>query len=104
MSTLADAGVVVLLAGALVFFCAGTLGLLRFPDTLGRLHALTKADNVGLGLLVTALALEAGDLRVSVELLFIWILVMLSGATACHLLASRLAEAASRDRTDGDER
>jgi hypothetical protein len=35
-------------AGAFFFF-AGTVGLLRFPDTLTRLHALTKADNLGRG-------------------------------------------------------
>jgi len=34
-------------AGALFFF-AGTVGLLRFPDSLTRLHALAKADNLGL--------------------------------------------------------
>jgi len=38
-------------AGAFFFF-AGTVGLLRFPDALSRLHALTKADNLGLGLVV----------------------------------------------------
>ena len=37
---------VLLIAGGL-FFLAGTLGLLRFPDIYSRLHALTKADNVG---------------------------------------------------------
>ena len=42
-------------AGAF-FFIAGTVGLLRFPDTLTRLHALTKADNLGLGLVVLGLA------------------------------------------------
>ena len=41
-------------AGA-VFFLAGTVGLLRFPDPLTRLHALTKADNLGLGLVVLGL-------------------------------------------------
>jgi multicomponent Na+:H+ antiporter subunit G len=40
---------VAIVAGAF-FFLAGTVGLLRFPDTLTRLHALTKADNLGLGL------------------------------------------------------
>ena len=33
---------------------AGTVGLLRFPDTLTRLHALTKVDNLGLGFIVLA--------------------------------------------------
>lgn len=42
-----------------VFFLAGTLGLLRFPDTLTRLHALTKADNLGLGLVVLGLLPQA---------------------------------------------
>jgi multicomponent Na+:H+ antiporter subunit G len=37
------------------FFLAGTVGLLRFPDTLTRLHALTKADNLGLGLTMLGL-------------------------------------------------
>jgi monovalent cation/proton antiporter MnhG/PhaG subunit len=37
------------------FFLAGTVGLLRFPDTLTRLHALTKADNLGLGLIMLGL-------------------------------------------------
>ena len=32
-------------AGAF-FFLAGTVGLLRFPDSLTRLHALTKVDNL----------------------------------------------------------
>ncbi|MGB9018202.1 MAG: monovalent cation/H(+) antiporter subunit G [Pseudolabrys sp.] len=34
---------------------AVTIGLLRFPDTLTRLHALTKVDNLGLGLIVFGL-------------------------------------------------
>ncbi len=47
-------------AGAF-FFVAGTAGLLRFPDTLTRLHALTKADNLGLGLVVLGLLPLAGS-------------------------------------------
>ena len=46
--------IVAILAGAF-FFLAGTVGLLRFPDTLTRLHALTKSDNLGLGLVVLRL-------------------------------------------------
>lgn len=34
------------------FYLAGTVGLLRLPDVFTRLHALTKADNLGLGLIV----------------------------------------------------
>ena len=44
------------------FFFAGTVGLLRFPDSLSRLHALTKADNLGLGLIVLGLLPRAETL------------------------------------------
>ena len=54
-------------AGAF-FFLAGTIGLLRFPDTLTRLHALTKADNLGLGLVVLGLMPRAGGLLPALKL------------------------------------
>lgn len=78
---------VFLLAGA-VFFLAGTVGLLRFPDVFTRLHALTKADNVGLGLIVTGLCLEADSLAVAGKLLLIWLLVLISSASVAYLIAS----------------
>ncbi|MGB5671001.1 MAG: monovalent cation/H(+) antiporter subunit G [Sedimenticolaceae bacterium] len=71
-----------------VFFLAGTLGLLRFPDVYTRLHALTKADNVGLGLIVTGLALQATSWTIAIKLVFIWLLVLLAGASVAHLVAS----------------
>ena len=69
------------------FFIAGTVGLLRFPDVFTRLHALTKADNLGLGLVVAGLAVRAGSWAVVLKLLLIWILVLLASATACYLVA-----------------
>ncbi|PKI11324.1 Na+/H+ antiporter subunit G, partial [Shewanella sp. 11B5] len=60
------------------FFLAGTLGLLRFPDVYTRLHALTKADNVGLGLVVAGLAVQAQSWGTVGKLLLIWAFVMLA--------------------------
>lgn len=77
---------VLLLAGAF-FFLAGTVGLLRFPDVYTRLHAMTKADNVGLGLVVTGLALQADSWFVVGKLLLIWLLVLLASASVAHLVA-----------------
>jgi multicomponent Na+:H+ antiporter subunit G len=74
-------------AGA-VFFLAGTVGLLRFPDTLSRLHALTKADNLGLGLIVLGLALQAGSFAVAAKLVLIWLLALIGSATACYLIGN----------------
>ena len=75
-----------ILFGAL-FFAAGTAGLLRFPDVYSRLHALTKADNVGLGLIVAGLAVQAGSWPVTLRLVLVWVLVLLASATGCHLIA-----------------
>ena len=74
------------LAGAF-FFIAGTLGLLRFGDTLSRVHALTKADNLGLGLIVLGLLQLADSLADALKLLVIWALVLLGGTTAAQLVA-----------------
>lgn len=75
-----------LIAGG-VFFLAGTLGLLRFPDVYTRLHALTKADNLGLGLTVAGLAVQAESWAAAGKLLLIWLLVLLAGASVAHLVA-----------------
>ncbi|MDX2505821.1 MAG: monovalent cation/H(+) antiporter subunit G [Gammaproteobacteria bacterium] len=85
--------VIFLLAGA-VFFLAGTIGLLRFPDVYTRLHALTKADNLGLGLLSAGLALQAESWTAVAKLLLIWLLVLLASASVAHLVAR---EAQRRD-------
>jgi multicomponent Na+:H+ antiporter subunit G len=50
-----DIFTIVAVSSGAFFFLAGTVGLLRFPDTLTRLHALTKADNLGLGLIMLGL-------------------------------------------------
>lgn len=75
-----------LLAGG-AFFLAGTVGLLRFPDAFARLHALTKADNVGLGFIVAGLAVESGSAAIAAKLLLIWMLVLLASASVAHLVA-----------------
>lgn len=75
-----------LLAGA-GFFFAGTMGLLRFPDTLCRLHAMTKADNVGLGLLCLGLAIHDGTLSGILTLAFVWIFALVASTLSAFLIA-----------------
>lgn len=71
------------------FYFAGTVGLLRFPDVYTRLHALTKADNLGLGFLVLGLALQAESLAAATKLILIWPLAMAASATVGYLVARR---------------
>jgi multicomponent Na+:H+ antiporter subunit G len=76
-------------AGAF-FFLAGTVGLLRFPDPLTRLHALTKADNLGLGLIVLGLLPLASGPLDALKLIAVWLLAQLAGATVTQLIARAL--------------
>ena len=78
-------------AGAL-FFLAGTVGLLRFPDPLTRLHALTKVDNLGVGLVVLGLLPRANGLAGALKLVSIWLLVQLSGAIVTQLIAGAVRQ------------
>nr|MBF0222278.1 monovalent cation/H(+) antiporter subunit G [Desulfobulbaceae bacterium] len=70
-----------------LFFLSGTIGLLRLPDIYTRLHALTKADNVGLGFVVLGLAIQATSWSEVIRLVLIWFLVLLASAISCHLVA-----------------
>ena len=81
--------VVAICAGA-AFFMAGSVGLLRFPDSLTRLHALTKADNLGLGLIVLGLLPQADSLLGGLKLVAVWLLVQLASATVARLIAHAL--------------
>ena len=71
-----------------IFFIAGAVGLIRFPDTYTRLHIATKTDNVGLGLIVFGLAVQSGSWSVAGKLVLIWLLVMLAGASVAYLVAN----------------
>jgi multicomponent Na+:H+ antiporter subunit G len=81
--------IVAIVAGAFFFF-AGTVGLLRFPDSLTRLHALSKADNLGLGLVVLGLLPRVESLLGALKLVAIWALVLLSGAASAQLIGRAL--------------
>ena len=78
--------IVAVSAGAF-FFMAGTVGLLRFPDALSRVHALTKADNLGLGLVVLGLLFQVEGPFAALKLISVWLLTLLAGATVTQLIA-----------------
>ena len=87
---------IIIIGAGIVFFAAGTAGLLRFPDTLSRLHALTKADSLGLGLIVLGLLPMADGLLAALKLILIWVLVLLAGATATQMIAERVRKSGRR--------
>lgn len=96
--TSAEAISLALLVAACLFFLSGTVGLLRFPDLPSRLHALAKADNLGLGLAVAGLALASGSLAIALKLLVVWLLALAASAANAYLMAGTARPARRAER------
>lgn len=94
---LLDAFTLLAVTAGLLFFLAGSVVLLRFPDALSRLHGLTKADNPGLGLIVLGLLAQAGSLAAALKLILVWLLVQFASASAGRLLARAAVSETARD-------
>jgi multicomponent Na+:H+ antiporter subunit G len=90
MIALVDLFSLAAIGAGVFFFFAGTVGLLRFPDSLTRLHALAKADNLGLGLVALGLLPRADSALAAFKLIVIWALVLLSGASTAQLIGRAL--------------
>lgn len=76
-----------LLILGMFFFLSGILALWRFPDTLCRLHAITKADNLGLGFIIVAVALQTGWSILLLKLVVVYLLVLYASALNGYLIA-----------------
>jgi multicomponent Na+:H+ antiporter subunit G len=80
-------GVAVVLG--LGFFAAGTTGLLRFPDLYTRLHAVTKADTLGLGFVALAVACQVPSPWLAAKAILVWLIALAASAVGCNLMAGR---------------
>ena len=86
MGTLEILQLTLITAGA-CFFVVGSIGMLRFPDVYTRVHALTKADNLGLGLIVLGLLPGAESLAAACKLRGIWMLALAANGCSGYLIA-----------------
>lgn len=89
MSAVGDIVTVVAALIGAAFFTAGTVGLIRLPDLRSRLHALAKADTLGLGFVILALLPQSGSPGAAAKLVLVWLLALAAAATSAHLLATR---------------
>lgn len=90
MNSVLDLLTIVFVSAGVFFFVAGTVGLLRFPDTLTRLHALTKADNLGLGLIVIGLLPRVDSPQDALKLILVWALVLVASSNSSQLIARKV--------------
>jgi multicomponent Na+:H+ antiporter subunit G len=82
--------VLLTLGAALVLLAA--VGLLRLPDLYTRMHATTKPATLGVSLMVSALALHAGELGIATRAALVVVFFLLTAPVA----AQRLGHAAHR--------
>ncbi|AAO91079.1 monovalent cation/H(+) antiporter subunit G [Coxiella burnetii] len=72
--------------GTLFIFIA-SVGILRMPDLLTRMHAATKAGSLGVGLVLGGVAIYFGTWTVTIEaVVIVWFIVM-TAPIASHLIA-----------------
>ena len=68
----------------------GALGVLRFPDTLSRMHAAGVTETLASILLLGGLMLLASSLLVFLKLLMVLLFILFTGPTASHALAKAI--------------
>ncbi|RFC62670.1 monovalent cation/H(+) antiporter subunit G [Fulvimarina endophytica] len=77
----------ILMIGGSIFVVLAAVGLLRLPDLYTRMHAASKAGPVGAGLLLLALALNAGSSAEALRAVAAILFLLLTAPIAAHLLA-----------------
>lgn len=87
MELLTSLSIVLLVIGGAFFFLVGTLGLIRMPDVFCRMHATTKCDTLGAGLILLALMIFRGFSVTSLKLLLVMVFVWITNPTAAHIIA-----------------
>ncbi|SCY49782.1 monovalent cation/H(+) antiporter subunit G [Alkaliphilus peptidifermentans] len=89
--------IVVFFMGGAFFFFVGTLGLIRMPDVFCRMHATTKCDTLGAGLILIGLMLYRGFDILSLKLLLIIMFIWITNPTAAHIIAKAEHNKGERD-------
>ncbi|MFE3446819.1 monovalent cation/H(+) antiporter subunit G [Nocardia sp. NPDC059180] len=86
MSTLLDwiSGILIVLGAALAFTAA--IGIVRFPDTLMRMHAATKPQVIGLNLVLAGTIIRVYDSPDAWMLVLVGLFTLLTAPVIAHLI------------------
>lgn len=78
-------GAIFLLFGAF-FILVASVGLVRMPDLMMRMHATTKAGTLGAGLMAVAMMFFFPDVSVVTRALALILFVILTAPVAAHMI------------------
>jgi len=100
-----DIIIILFLISGLFFFFVGVVGLLRMPNVFARMHATTKCDTMGAGLVFSALIMWQGFTFISANILLILVFVWITNPTAAHAIAKTAYQRMEAELLDeaGDE-
>lgn len=95
----------IMLIGGALLSIAAAVGLIRFSDTLTRLHAVTKPQVLGVMLVIGAVALEHRSWIVLFALLPVFMFQALTATVSAHMVgrASYRTGRVDRDNMPVDE-
>lgn len=102
-SIIADAiGWICMIAGG--FFClVGAIGLNRMPDLFTRMHSVSVAETLGVGLLIIGMLVQSPDWMVAVRLVIIGAILFVTSPVSSHALArAALVNGAKPQLADAD--
>lgn len=71
----------------LFFLTVGTLGLIRLPGTMNRMHATSKATTMGTGMILVAGVLHFYPGGASLQALIALVFLFITAPTGAHLIA-----------------
>ena len=83
---IADIATALLLVVAVFFHGVAALGVIRMPDFYTRMHAVSKAETLGMLFTLAALVVSAGLSLVTVKLVFLAIFLFLANPTSTHAI------------------
>lgn len=75
-----------LLLGGSAFMMVATIGALRLPDFYTRMHAITKAGTLGIGLILLGIALFFGDLSMTTRAVAVFAFVLFTAPVSAHMI------------------
>ena len=78
------------------FTLVAAIGILRMPDIYMRIHAVTKAGTVGIGLILLAVALFFVDSAVTSGVIGIMLFIIVTTPAAAHLLGKTMLKSKYR--------
>lgn len=85
--TVVEVTVLVLAVGSVFFTFVAAVGLIRLPDLYARAHAASKADTLGAGFGLAAVAVVFGPSQDALKVLMLLVFIYLTNPTAAHAIS-----------------